>query len=135
NSDAIRAGVEDAEEVVMIGGSYIGCEVAASLTLIGKRCRIGMQEQATLERGFGAPVGRFFQELLEEHGVRVHGGDELERFEGDGRVAKVITRGGLDLAADAVVIGAGVSPDVQLAQKAGLELGRSGGVRCSSRLE
>src|SRR5213079_583527 len=107
NADAIREGVADAEQVVLIGGSYIGCEVAASLTAIGKRCTIVMQEQATLERGFGAKVGRYIQGLLEAHGVMVHGSDELERFEGDGRVAKVITRGGLELAADAVVIGAG----------------------------
>jgi 3-phenylpropionate/trans-cinnamate dioxygenase ferredoxin reductase subunit len=135
NADAIREGVADAEHVVLIGGSYIGCEVAASLTLLGKRCTIVMQEQATLERGFGARAGRFFQELLESHGVSVHGGDELERFEGDGRVAKIVTRNGLELAAEAVVVGAGVTPDVQLAQKAGLEIGERGGVRCSSRLE
>jgi 3-phenylpropionate/trans-cinnamate dioxygenase ferredoxin reductase subunit len=135
NADAIRKGVEDAQEVVLIGGSYIGCEVAASLTAMGRRCTIVMQEQTTLERGFGARAGRFFQELLESHGVTVHGGDELERFEGDGRVAKVVTRGGLELAADTVVIGAGVTPDVQLAQRAGLQIGERGGVRCSSRLE
>jgi 3-phenylpropionate/trans-cinnamate dioxygenase ferredoxin reductase component len=135
NADAIREGVKDAQEVVLIGGSYIGCEVAASLTAMGKRCTVVMQEQTTLERGFGARAGRFFQKLLEEHGVIVHGEDELERFEGDGRVAKVVTRGGLELAADAVVIGAGVTPDVQLAQRAGLEIGERGGVRCSSRLE
>jgi 3-phenylpropionate/trans-cinnamate dioxygenase ferredoxin reductase subunit len=135
NADAIREGVKDAEEVVLIGGSYIGCEVAASLTLLGKHCTIVMQEEHTLERGFGAEVGRFFQELLESHGVRVHGGDELERFEGEQSVAKVVTRGGLELAADAVVIGAGVTPDVQLAQRAGLEIGERGGVACSSRLE
>ncbi|MGO9763958.1 MAG: NAD(P)/FAD-dependent oxidoreductase [Solirubrobacteraceae bacterium] len=135
NADAIREGVADAEEVVLIGGSYIACEVAASLTLLGKHCTLVMQEHATLERGFGASAGRFFQELLESHGVTVHGGDELERFEGDGRVAKVITRRGLELAADAVVVGAGVTPDVQLAQKAGLQLGERGGVRCSSRLQ
>lgn len=135
NADAIREGVANAEEVVLIGGSYIGCEVAASLTLIGKHCTIVMQEQATLERGFGRQMGRFFQDLLESHGVTVHGSDELERFEGDGRVAKVITRAGLELPADAVVIGAGVIPDVQLAQRAGLEIGDRGGVRCSSGLE
>jgi 3-phenylpropionate/trans-cinnamate dioxygenase ferredoxin reductase subunit len=135
NADAIRDGVADAEQVVLIGGSYIGCEVAASLTLMGKRATIVMQEQATLERGFGARAGRFFQELLESHGVTVHGGDELERFEGEGRVAKVITRGGLELPADAVVVGAGVMPDAMLAKKAGLEIGERGGVRCSSRLE
>jgi 3-phenylpropionate/trans-cinnamate dioxygenase ferredoxin reductase component len=142
NADAIREGVADAEEVVLIGGSYIGCEVAASLSMMGKRATIVMQEQVTLERGFGGRAGRFAQELLEAHGVTVHAQDELERFEGaggaaggGGRVAKVITRGGLELPADAVVIGAGVTPDVGLAQKAGLQIGERGGVRCSSRLQ
>jgi 3-phenylpropionate/trans-cinnamate dioxygenase ferredoxin reductase subunit len=141
HADAIRAGVADAEQVVLIGGSFIACEVAASLTLMGKSCTIVMQERTTFERVLGAKVAIFFQELLESHGVRVHGEDELERFEGDtergdgARVAKVITRRGLELAADAVVVGAGVTPDVQLARKAGLEIGPRGGVRCSSRLE
>jgi 3-phenylpropionate/trans-cinnamate dioxygenase ferredoxin reductase component len=136
NSDAIRDGVADAEEVVLIGGSYIGCEVAASLSMMGKHATIVMQEQATLERGFGPSAGRFTQELLEAHGVTLHGEDELERFEGaDGRVRAVVTRGGLELSADAVVIGAGVAPDVGLAQRAGLQIGERGGVRCSSRLE
>lgn len=134
NSDAIREGVRDAERVVLIGGSYIGCEVAASLTMLGKRCTIVMQEDVTLERGFGAPTGRFFGELLESKGVEIHGRDGLERFEGDGSVARVITKNGLSLAAEAVVIGAGVTPDVQLARAAGLELGESGGVRCDARL-
>jgi 3-phenylpropionate/trans-cinnamate dioxygenase ferredoxin reductase component len=135
NADAIRADVADAEQVVLIGGSYIGCEVAASLTMMGKRATIVMQEKATLERGFGARAGRFAQQLLEAHGVAVHGEDELERFEGEERVARVITRKGLELAADAVVIGAGVMPDVGLAQRAGLQIGGRGGVRCSSRLQ
>jgi 3-phenylpropionate/trans-cinnamate dioxygenase ferredoxin reductase component len=135
NADAIRESVRDAEHVVLIGGSYIGCEVAASLTTLGKSCTIVMQEQVTLERGFGQRAGRFFQDLLEAHGVTIHGGDELARFEGEGRVAKVLTANGLELSADAVVIGAGVAPDIQLARTAGLELGDSGGVRCSSRLQ
>ena len=50
--------------------------------------------------------------------MTVHGEDELERFEGDGRVARVVTKNGLELPADAVVIGAGVTPDVQLARSA-----------------
>jgi 3-phenylpropionate/trans-cinnamate dioxygenase ferredoxin reductase subunit len=135
NSDAIRAGVADAQEVVLIGGSYIGCEVAASLTLLGKHCTIVMQEGHTLERTFGPKVGAFFEELLQAHGITIHGNDELERFEGEETVSRVITRAGIELAADAVVIGAGVSPDVQLAQRAGLEMGERGGVLCSSRLE
>jgi 3-phenylpropionate/trans-cinnamate dioxygenase ferredoxin reductase component len=135
NSDAIREGTRQAEHVVLIGGSYIGCEVAASLAKLGKRATIVMQEGRTLERGFGPTAGGFFQQLLESHGVTVHANDELERFDGEQRVEKVITRGGLELAADAVVIGAGVTPDVQLAQRAGLEIGERGGVRCDSLLE
>jgi 3-phenylpropionate/trans-cinnamate dioxygenase ferredoxin reductase subunit len=135
NADAIRAGIADAENVVLIGGSYIGCEVAASLTMLGKKCTIVMQEQHTLQRGFGAEVGAFIQKLLQSHGVTIHGEDELERFEGEERVSKVVTRNGLELPADAVVIGAGVTPDIQLAQRAGLQIGERGGVRCDSRLQ
>jgi 3-phenylpropionate/trans-cinnamate dioxygenase ferredoxin reductase subunit len=57
NSDTIREGVADAENVVLIGGSYIGCEVSASLTLMGKKATIVMQEQSTLERGFASRLG------------------------------------------------------------------------------
>ena len=137
NSDAIRADAESAERAVMIGGSYIGCEVAASLTAAhGVKCAIVMQEDVTLERQFGPDVGRFFQDVLEEHGIEVHGGDELERFEGsDGRVGKVVTKGGVELDCDMVVIGVGVTPEVSLARSAGLELGETGGVKCSSGLE
>jgi 3-phenylpropionate/trans-cinnamate dioxygenase ferredoxin reductase subunit len=136
NADAIRAEAEQAENVVMIGGSYIGTEMAASLTWLGKKCTIVMLEDVTLERPFGAEVGRFFQGVLEEHGVTIRGGDELERFEGsDGRVRKVVTKGGAEFDADLVVIGVGVTPDVTLARGAGLELGEAGGVKVSAQLE
>jgi 3-phenylpropionate/trans-cinnamate dioxygenase ferredoxin reductase component len=136
NSEAIWRDADAGERVVIIGGSYIGTEVAASLTLRGKQCAIVMQESVTHERGFGTQAGRYFQSVLEEHGVEVHGDDELGRFEGaDGRVTKVVTKGGLELEADAVVIGAGVHPDVHLAERAGLSLGERGGVRCSAQLE
>lgn len=136
NADAIRADAEG-KKVVLIGGSYIGCEVAASLTASDRsQCQIVMQEGVTLERGFGATAGRWLQERLEEHGIKVHGGDALERFEGaDGRVTHVVTRNGLRLEADCVVIGAGVTPDVMLARAAGLTLDEErGGVLCDARL-
>jgi len=135
NSDAIRQEAEQAENVVLIGGSYIGTELAASLTSMGKKCAIVMQEEVTHERGFGPEVGRFFQGVLEEHGVALHGSDELSRFEGDGSVRKVVTKSGIELDADMVVIGAGVMPELTLARAAGLELGDAGGVRASSGLE
>jgi 3-phenylpropionate/trans-cinnamate dioxygenase ferredoxin reductase subunit len=135
NSDTIR---EDAagKRVVLIGGSYIACEVAASLTELGSSCTLLMMEPVALSRGFGEQAGRFFQTRLEEHGITFHGGDQLDSFEGaDGRVTKVVTTGGLELEADAVVVGAGVAPDVTLARAGGLPIGDTGGVLADSRLE
>lgn len=136
NSDAVRADAAG-RRVVLIGGSYIGCEVAASLTAIGAQATIVMLEEVTLERGFGKQAGGWFQRRLEEHGVRVIGGDRLARFEAgeSGRVGAVVTEGGERIETDAVVIGAGVMPDVMLARAARLELDSElGGIRCDSRL-
>jgi 3-phenylpropionate/trans-cinnamate dioxygenase ferredoxin reductase subunit len=137
NSEAIKAAAEPGKKVVIIGGSYIGTEVAASLTAAhGCDCTIVMQEEVTLDRFYGKEVGGYFQRVLEEHGIELHGGQELDRFEGsDGQVRKVVTKSGLELDADFVVLGTGVRPDVTLAKAAGLEIGDAGGVKCSSRLE
>jgi 3-phenylpropionate/trans-cinnamate dioxygenase ferredoxin reductase component len=122
NADALREELETAERVAVIGGSYIGTELAASFTKLGRQCDLIMLESVTHERFYGAEVGRFFQEALEEHGVRVHGAQELERFEGDGeRVGKVVTKAGLEIECDFVVIGAGVHPELHLAEQAGIE--------------
>ena len=135
NADAIRADAESAGRVVLIGGSYIACELAASFTAMGIECAMLMQEEVTLERHFGRDVGRWVQRRLEERGVEVHGGDELARFEGEGRVERVVSAGGIELEAGCVVLGTGVTPDVMLARGAGLEIGELGGVRCSAQLE
>jgi 3-phenylpropionate/trans-cinnamate dioxygenase ferredoxin reductase component len=135
NSDAIR---EDAagKRVVMIGGSYIASEVAASLTELGSQCSMVMMEPVALSRSFGPEAARYFHDLLTAHGIEIHAEDELERFEGaDGRVTKVVTKSGRELEADAVVIGVGVNPDVMLARGAGLELGERGGIVVDSQLQ
>jgi 3-phenylpropionate/trans-cinnamate dioxygenase ferredoxin reductase component len=132
NSDAIRADAERAERVVLIGGSYIGTEVAASLTARGVKCTIVMIEDVTLSRTFGEDAGSWFQAQLEAHGVTIHGGEELEAFEGDGRVKAVLTKSGRAIECDAVIVGAGVRPDAMLAQRAGLEV--NDGIVCDSKL-
>jgi 3-phenylpropionate/trans-cinnamate dioxygenase ferredoxin reductase subunit len=134
NADAIRADAKTDSHVVLIGGSYIGCEVAATLTARGAKCTIIAMEDVALSRSFGADAGRWFQEQLESHGVSFHGGETLSAFEGDGRVKAVVTESGLAVECDAVVVGAGVRPDAMLAQRAGLEVGE-GGIVCDSKLE
>src|SRR5215203_145344 len=134
NADAIRAEAEAADHVVLIGGSYIGCEVAASLTAEGTRCTIIAMEDVALSRSFGDDAGRWFQAQLESHGVSFHGGETLSAFEGDGRVKAVVCESGLAVECDTVVVGAGVRPDAMLAQRAGIEVG-DGGIVCDSKLE
>lgn len=134
NADAIRRELGEVREVVCVGGSYIGCEVAASLTQLGKRVSVVMQESEPLQRGFGTDVGAWFRGVLEDRGVTVIGDDEIERFAGRERVERVVTKGGRELDAQLVVLGVGVTADVMLARAAGLDLGVSGGVACDARL-
>jgi 3-phenylpropionate/trans-cinnamate dioxygenase ferredoxin reductase component len=125
NSDALKDELENAERVALIGGSYIGTELAASFTKLGKQVELIMLEAVTHERFYGPEVGGFFQQVLTEHGVKVHGSQELERFEGDdARVQRVVTKSGLEIDCDFVVIGAGVHPDIHLAEQAGIETGK-----------
>lgn len=135
NSDAIRADADDAERVVLVGGSYIACEVAASLTAKGTSCTMVMVEDVALSRSFGEEVGRWLQGVLADHGVEIVGGEQVEAFEGDGdrRVAAVRTASGRRIEGDMVVVGAGVRPDVTLAQRAGLEV--DDGIVCDAKLE
>jgi 3-phenylpropionate/trans-cinnamate dioxygenase ferredoxin reductase component len=122
NSDALKEELEGAERVAVVGGSYIGTELSASFTKLGKQVELIMLEAVTHERFYGPEVGSFFQGVLEEHGVRVHASQELDRFEGDdGRVHKVVTKSGLEIDCDFVVIGAGVHPELHLPEQAGIE--------------
>jgi 3-phenylpropionate/trans-cinnamate dioxygenase ferredoxin reductase subunit len=135
NADAIRAEAAEAEDIVLVGGSYIACEVAASLTAEGRRCTLVMQEDGPLSLGFGRPAAEFFAGVLRDHGIEWVARDTVARFEGEGRVRRVVTESGRELPADLVVMGTGVIPDVMLARSAGLELSEAGGIACSQTLE
>jgi 3-phenylpropionate/trans-cinnamate dioxygenase ferredoxin reductase subunit len=133
NADAIREDAKAAGHVVLVGGSYIAAEVAASLAATGSRCTMVAVEEVALSRTFGDDAGRFFQAGLEEHGVTFVGGESVSAFEGDGRVSSVLTESGRSFECDLVVVGAGVKPDVMLAQRAGLTV--DNGIICDSKLE
>ncbi len=139
NADAIRAEAETAGRVVLIGGSYLGCEVAASLAALGKPCTIVAMEPQPLATGFGTTVGAWVADRLREHGVELALGETLAGFEGDegaeeGRVRAAVCESGRRIPADLVVMGTGAQPDVLLARGAGLALGDSGGVACDAGL-
>ncbi len=134
NADALRADAERAERVVLVGGSYIACEVAASLTTLGKHCTLVAMEDAPLSAGFGDQAGAWAAALLSSHGISLAMGETLERFEGSERVERVVCGSGAAFDCDLVVMGTGAVPDVMLARAAGLELGATGGVVCDASL-
>ena len=135
NADAIRAEAGAGARVVLVGGSYIACEVAATLTGLGARCTLVMLEDAPLSTHFGATAGAFFAGLLRDHGVELVVAEQVEGFAGEERVERVACASGLELEADLVVMGTGAVPDVMLARSAGLVLGESGGIACSADLQ
>lgn len=134
NVDALRQELRGVRRVVVVGGSFIAVEVAASLTTLGKRCALVMQEELPLERALGRLAGRYVGRLLADRGIELHACEDVVAFEGETRVAAVRTGAGLRLDADMVVVGAGAVPDTMLARRAGLEIGGTGGILCDSRL-
>src|SRR4051794_14991136 len=134
NADAIRRDAEGARSAVVVGGSYLGTELAASFVELGLEVAMVFLEDVPLERHYGRAAGEWFARLLSEHDVKLFGGRSLAAFEGDERVSGVRTEDGESFAGDLVVVAAGAVPDVMLAKQSGLEIGELGGVRCDAGL-
>lgn len=120
DSDSIIAAAKDARRVVVIGASFIGLEVAASLRTRGLDVSVVAPESLPLERVLGPQLGAFIRSLHEEKGVVFHLGRKPARVE---RTA-VVLDDGTSLDADLVVIGVGVRPRLALAEQAGLAMER-----------
>src|SRR5262249_49452425 len=145
NADAIRRDAEGARTAVVVGGSYLGTELAASLAEMGLEVTMVFLEDLPLERHYGAAAGAWFAGLLEGHGIGLAGGRWLAAFTGvaddrtngrdsaagDGadppRVTGVRTEDGDTFPGELVVVAAGAVPDVMLARQSGLETGGLGG--------
>jgi NADPH-dependent 2,4-dienoyl-CoA reductase/sulfur reductase-like enzyme/nitrite reductase/ring-hydroxylating ferredoxin subunit len=120
DSHALIHKAESAKQVVIVGASFIGLEVAASLRARNIGVHVVGVEQQPLERVLGAELGQFVRELHEAHGVVFHLGQTFTRF--DGR--KATLSGGTSLDADFLVFGVGVRPSLALAEQAGLRIDR-----------
>jgi len=115
---AIAAAASPTSTALIIGSSFIGLEVAASLRSRGIPVHVVAPEHTPLERVLGRDAGRFVQQLHEEKGVNFHLGRTVERL--SGRTATL--SGGDRLETDFVVVGAGVRPATDLAATAGLRI-------------
>jgi apoptosis-inducing factor 3 len=117
---AIIARASSARRAVVVGASFIGLEVAASLRARSIEVDVVAPEARPMERILGPAMGDFVRALHEEHGVRFHLQEAVQSLEG----ARVMLKSGRALDADLVVTGVGVRPRLQLAEAAGLTLDR-----------
>jgi 3-phenylpropionate/trans-cinnamate dioxygenase ferredoxin reductase component len=132
DSDALRARLQPGARAVVVGGGWIGCEVAASARQKGLEVTLIHPRSVPLERILGTEIGAVYRDLHRDHGVRLLPGARVEAFEGDGAVARVRTDQGV-AQCDLAVVGVGVEPAVALAAQAGLAI--DDGVAVDERLE
>jgi CoA-dependent NAD(P)H sulfur oxidoreductase len=121
------------KQAVVVGGGYIGLEVAENL------CRLGMEvslieAEDRVALAYGSEVAGRVENRLEDNGVNVHTGAEVEEFFGAGHVEGV-RFGGREIGADLVVLGVGIRPSVELAKEAGAEIGETGAIRVDRHMK
>ena len=117
--DAIRAEMEPGRKVVVVGGGYIGLEVAAVCVEAGLEVRVIEMEERILQRVTTPAMSEFYQGLHNGRGVSVHTGKAVTGFAGNGAVNQVLC-GESAFDADLVIVGIGIVPNVELAAEAGL---------------
>ena len=118
--DGIAEHMKTAKKAVIIGGGYIGLEVASVAVSSGLEVHVLEMEDRILQRVTTPTMSEFYHGLHTSRGVHIHTNTAASGFEGDGNVRKVIC-GEKQFDADMVIVGIGIVPNVELAQEAGLE--------------
>jgi 3-phenylpropionate/trans-cinnamate dioxygenase ferredoxin reductase subunit len=119
---AIEAALGKGKKLVVIGGGFIGLEVAASARQRGGSVNVLEIADRLMGRGVPHSISQYFLDLHLSNGVDIHLGTGVERIEGDGVVSGITTSTGEHLDADMVVIGIGIIPETDLAEDAGLKV-------------
>jgi NADPH-dependent 2,4-dienoyl-CoA reductase/sulfur reductase-like enzyme len=123
DSDRLRATLSEGNHrVVVVGGGWIGLEVAAAARTYGNQVTVVEPLPTPLHTALGPEMGEVFAGLHRAHGVDVRTGVKVTAFVGSGSVSAVQLEGGAELPADLVVVGVGAVPNTELAEAAGLDV-------------
>lgn len=113
---------EEHDDFAVIGGGFIGSEIAAALAMNGKKVTMIMPENGICARLFPADVVAFFNDYYRQKGVEILTGEHVTGLEGAGTNLTAITKSNRRVAVNGVVAGIGIVPNVELAQTAGLQI-------------
>src|SRR5512133_1929142 len=116
----LRKLTEQGHRFVVIGGSFIGSEIAAALTIVGQKVTMVFPENAICEHFFPNDLSKFLNEYYRLNGVEVLTGDSVASVQKEGDRILVRTGSGRLIEADGVVAGIGIHPNLELAKEAGL---------------
>ncbi|HKR98088.1 MAG TPA: FAD-dependent oxidoreductase [Candidatus Dormibacteraeota bacterium] len=121
DSDLLRERFEQGSgHIVVVGAGWIGAEMAASARQKGLDVTLLEMTEVPLQRVLGRELGEIYRDIHADHGVDFRGGVGVERFEGAGRVERVVLADGSSIDCDLVGVGVGVAPRTQMAQTSGI---------------
>lgn len=129
----LRKMADEKEHFVVIGGGFIGSEIAAALTMVGKKVTMVFLEDSIAGAVFPSDLAHFLNEYYSQKGVEIIANDSVASVQTDGDRLTVRTGSGRAIHTDGVVAGIGIRPNVELAEMAGLKI--ENGIVVNERLE
>ena len=117
--DGIRADVKPGANLVIVGGGYIGLEVAAVGIELGMNVHVLEMEERILQRVTTTEMSAYYHKLHTDRGVHIHTRTGVTGFAGNGSVKKVLC-GDESFDADIVIVGIGIIPNIEIAEEAGI---------------
>jgi 3-phenylpropionate/trans-cinnamate dioxygenase ferredoxin reductase subunit len=121
DTEGIKRALPGARRAVVVGGGFIGCELATAFAHLGLETTVVELTPGVLSLVLDAETSGFIETFLRQQGITVRTETGATHFEGrDGRVSAVVTNRGERLEADLVAVGVGIIPNTELAAEAGL---------------
>ena len=120
DAESMKSDMENSKNIVIIGAGYIGLEVTAIASKKGASVSVIEMADRVMNRTVDPQISEYYKNLHESHGVEFRFNNSLKEIVGSKKVEKVLCSDGAEIKADMVIIGAGILPNVEIAEEAGI---------------